>query len=288
VLSLIQPALMRLEGKLSDDEMKARLLEAYKEGLDALVERALIIEEFGAAGGELPDRLIEDQITNFINDRFKNDRAAFLQALVEERMTLDDWREETRNRLIVQIMRRREVADRVVISPSEVRAMYEARAADFNIPEQVKLRMIVLQRGKTDDERAASRKKADDIHAKLADGADFAQLATEASQGPNAKDGGDRGWMSPGDLRDELAVVARTLKSGEVSGVVETDEALYILKVEDHKDASLLPFAEARPKIEDEIREREELRLYKALIERLKRKFYVQVFKAEDALQALR
>ena len=277
ILAMIQPIREQLVETYDGKELETKIEQAYQEGLDTLIERALILEEFAAMGGNLPDRAVDDQINVIINERFKNDRAIFLEALAEDRMTIDDWREETRNRLIVNLLRRREIIDRVVIAPRAVRELYELRADQYQLPKQIQLRMIVLHKGASSNDQAVKRQEAEKLHEKLLAGGDFAELAKSGSEGYKAADGGDQGWMDPAMLRKELAEAVAKLEPGRISEVIETDEDFYILKVEAKKNASIIPFDDVRGQIEDELRKAEEEKMYKAWIERLKKKFYVKV-----------
>ena len=277
ILAMIQPIREQLVETYDGKEVETKIEQAYQEGLDTLIERALILEEFAAMGGNLPDRAVDDQINVIINERFKNDRAIFLEALAEDRMTIDDWREETRNRLIVNLLRRREIIDRVVIAPRAVRELYELRADQYRLPKQIQLRMIVLHKGASANDKAVKRQEAEKLHEKLLAGGDFAELAKSGSEGYKAADGGDQGWMDPAMLRKELAEAVAKLEPGRISEVIETDEDFYILKVEAKKNASIIPFDDVRGQIEDELRKAEEEKMYKAWIERLKKKFYVKV-----------
>jgi len=273
----IQPVRMQIETAYEGEELEQKLAEAYDAALRSLIERALIIEAFARAGGSVPDRLVEDQVSSFISERFNNNRAAFLEALTEERMTIEDWREETRNRLIVSIMRRREVSDRVVISPRAVRDLYERNEEKYRTPEQVKLRMIMLQRGTSEEEQTVKRAEALKIRERLLAGDDFAELARTESEGARATQGGDFGWIEPGSLRPELAAVAAQIEAGRVSDIIETESELYILKVEARKKAAVMPFDDVRGEIEADLRRQEEDRLYAAWMDRLYRRFYVRI-----------
>ena len=277
ILAIVQPIRAQLAETYDGKELEKKMEEAYQEGMDALIERALVLEEFTAMGGNIPDRAVDDQINVMINERFQNDRTKFLEALSEDRMTLDDWREETRNRLIVNLMRRREIADRVMIAPRAVRDVYESRAAQYQVPEQIQLSMIVLHKGASPDDQAVKKKEAVQIREKLLAGGNFAELAKVSSEGYKAADGGDQGWMDPGTLRKELAAAVAALEPGRISEVIETDDDFYILKVEAKKNASVIPFDDVRNQIEEELHKAEELKMYKAWIERLKRKFYVNI-----------
>ncbi len=278
VLGILIPVREQLESRYSGAELEAKVDEAYKTVLDSLIERALILEEFAKIGGNIPDRAVDEQINSFISERFDNDRAAFLEALTTERMTLDEWRDEMKNRLVVTLMRRKEVADRVLIPPRQIREVYESRLNEYRLPEQIKLRMIVLHKGSGSKDQAAKRAEAEEIRAKLTAGTDFADLAKSASEGPKAAEGGDIGWVEPKDLREEIGAAARKMEIGQVSDVIDAGEDYYLIKVEGRKEASVKPFDEMRADIEKELRQAEELRLYKDWIERLKKKYYVKIY----------
>lgn len=282
VLAIVQPIRAQLVETYTGRELETKMEEAYQEGLDALIERALILEEFIAMGGNIPDRAVDDQINVMINERFKNDRTAFLEALAEDRMTLDDWREETKNRLIVNLMRRREVIDRVMIAPRAVRDLYESRSFQYQVPEQIQLSMIVLHKGASSNDQAVKKKEAAQIREKLLAGGNFAELAKSSSEGYKAADGGDQGWMDPKTLRKELVEAVATLDPGRISEVIETDDDFYILKVEAKKNASVIPFDDVRSQIEEELHKAEELKQYEAWIERLKKKFYVKILLEDE------
>lgn len=282
VLALIQPVRLQLESSYSGDELETKTEEAFQTGLQALIERALILEEFTAQGGVIPDRFIDDQISEIVSDHFNNDRAAFLKALTEDRLTLDDWRTETRNRLEVTILRRKEVTDKVIIAPRAVREVYDASIDKYRTPAQIKLRMIALHKGTTEEDQAAKLGEAEQIRERLLAGEDFGEVAKASSEGIKAAKGGDMGWVEPGSLRPELADAANGLEPGRISEVIPTQDELYILKVEAKKSAAVTPFEEAQQSIEKELRKTEEDRLYKAWIQRLKDKYYVKVFHTSE------
>lgn len=286
VLMLVQPVREKLETAFEGEQLEAELNKAFESQLEALVERALILEEFAEMEKDqkvqIPDRLVDDQITSLINERFDNNRAEFLQLLTEERMTLDEYREETRNRLIVMIMRQREVTDRVAVTPKEIREAYEAQRTRYEVPEQVQLRMIVLQKGATPEEESVKRNEAEETRARLLAGEDFADVAKTVSEGSRATQGGDMGWIETRSLRPEIAQAVSALEPGRISEVVEAGDELFILKIEARRSASIRPFDEVRGEIEKELRKARQEQLHKAWIARLRRKHHVEIYPSEQ------
>jgi peptidyl-prolyl cis-trans isomerase C len=82
-------------------------------------------------------------------------------------------------------------------------------------------------------ERAAAREKLQALRAEIAAGrVDFADMARRYSQCPSAPLGGDLGFIPRKGMLDEpFAKAAFALKPGDVSGVVETDSGVHLIRV---------------------------------------------------------
>ena len=65
---------------------------------------------------------------------------------------------------------------------------------------------------------------------KMAQGADFSQLAQQLSIAPNANQGGDLGFFGPGELMPEIEEVIVKLKVGELSPVVKLPEGYIVVQ----------------------------------------------------------
>ena len=278
VITLVRPVEQQLRDTYKGRELDDKVRDLYKKGTDSLIERALILEEFEKQGGKIPDQAVDDHINEIIREKFGNNRAEFLKALAEERMTIDEWREETKERMIVTFFRRKEINDKVFVSPNAVKDAYNAALDKYRIPETVQLRMIVLHKGTNEVDHAAKLREAQRIRERLVAGEDFATLAKNVSEGSKAAQGGDMGWIEPSSLRTELAAVAAQLSPGQLSDVVDTGDELYLVRMEGRKEASVTPFEQVAKGLEDELKKQENERLYTAWIARLKKKYYVKIF----------
>ena len=99
-------------------------------------------------------------------------------------------------------------------------------------------------------------------------------MADVYSNGRNP--GGDWGWADRTELRKELVDAAFALNAGEISGVVETPEACFLILVEEKRPAHLKALGEVRDEIERNMLTQERDRLQKKWIERLKKKTFVR------------
>jgi parvulin-like peptidyl-prolyl isomerase len=254
-------------------ELEAKRQELFLSGLEKLIDQALILEEFKKKSEmQIPDRLVDERVNEIIFDRFKGDRSALMSALAEDQITLEDWKLTVRERLIVSYMRRFEIGDKIVISPTQVRDAYESRIDRYEEKEKVRLRMIFSRMTDVPEEASDKINKARE---RIAAGEKFADVAKEVSDDSSRDIGGDWGWMEPDMLREELKTAATNVAVGAVSDVIFTPEGYYLLLVEDKKESQTKTFEEVRGDIESALREGESERLYKDWMQRLRQKYSV-------------
>ena len=75
-----------------------------------------------------------------------------------------------------------------------------------------------------------SKSEADELLARLKEGADFAKEARALSKCPSGKSGGDLGHFGRRKMVKEFDAVAFDLDVGELSGIVKTQFGYHILK----------------------------------------------------------
>jgi peptidyl-prolyl cis-trans isomerase D len=145
----------------------------------------------------------------------------------------------------------------------KIKEYFDANTAEFNTPEQVKARHILVSfkgaRNATPEaakrEKDAAKKMAEEIAAKAKEpGTDFAALAKEKTDEPAGKtSGGDLGWFDRTKMVKEFADAAFAMKPGDVSGVVESPFGFHVIKLEEHKDAVSTKLEDAQKKIAETI-----------------------------------
>lgn len=258
------------------DVLRKQLASIYKQTEEELLERQLILHEFQTAGYSIPESIIDQQFEDYIKSNFR-DRVTFIRTLQEEGVTYEKAREDYKDTIIVQEMRYKNIASAVIISPHKVETYYLGHKDDFKEEEQVKLQMIVLTNA-PDADSTQTRQLAGEILQKLKQGANFGDMATIYSQGSQAKNRGQWDWVEKSVLRKELADVAFTLKPGEISNVIQTPDAFYIMKVEDRKDAHIKPLSDVRDQIEKLLLAKERTRLQQQWIDKLKKKTFIREF----------
>jgi len=193
--------------------------------LDQYVEEIILSEYAAAHGVETP----ADKIASAV----RNDAGS---TVIEKR---DDMR---RQKLIASIS-----ADVVAPSDLEVRNYYDQHASEFRSGEEVHIRQILVH-----DEGVA-----DDIEQKLKKGASFEQISTQYSLAPNAKKGGEIGFVGRGQLPKMFEDEIFALKPGSVSGVIRTDSSFHIFKVDERRAPGIIDVQSAAPVIRDKLKDEE-------------------------------
>jgi parvulin-like peptidyl-prolyl isomerase len=72
--------------------------------------------------------------------------------------------------------------------------------------------------------------------------------------------------------------VAFSLQPGQMSGIIETSQACYLMLVEQKRTAHVRPLSEVRDDIEATLRTQEQSRLEKQWIGGLKKKTFIRYF----------
>lgn len=225
--------------------------EFRKQVLDRLVDEELLFQESKSlkllAAKDAVDAQIESARTRFPTAE------AFKEALAQNKLTEESLRAVFSRNLSIQGFVEKEIAGKVTVSDAEVHDFYAGNKDKFEAPEQAHARHILVDVDEKADEksRQEAKAKAEDLLSQIKGGASFEEIAKKSSDCPSAPQGGDLGFFGHGQMVPEFEQVAFALKPGEVSGVVSTKFGYHLIRLEDKKDAGLVPETEAAPRIRE-------------------------------------
>ena len=167
------------------------------------------------------------------------------------------------------------IAASIVPNNDQIKAFYDQNLARYSQDEQRQAAHILL---KAEGDKAALRAKAEGVLKEVrAPGADFAALAKKYSQDPgSAAQGGDLGVFGRGAMVKPFEDAAFKLKEGEISGLVESDFGLHIIKLVSIKGSKVKSFEEMRPEIEKEWKKQEAQKKYAESAESFSNTVYEQ------------
>src|SRR5437870_11949950 len=248
VLSAPREKLLR--SQYTGEELANKLKEARELALKDLIDRRLVIQAFKKESYEIPDHIVDQRMHDIIRESFGGDRNTFIKTLEAESYTVGEFKEKEMERIIVQAMRSKNVKTSLIIPPNKIEEYYKQHRDEFTSKEQIKLRMIMIPGHADTGNSAAQKAMAEEVLGKLADGAEFDQMAQIYSEDSTRDLGGDWGWVDRGTLTAPLEKVAFSLRLGKISNIVEVGGNYFILKVEGRRGGVTRPFAEVREEIE--------------------------------------
>lgn len=151
------------------------------------------------------------------------------------------------------------------ISQDQLQSYYNQHREDYQVPEQVKVRHILIKTppagpdGKPDAKGVEeSRKKAEDILKQLKGGAKFEDLAKKYSEDPgSAKNGGSLDWIGRGRTVPEFEKAAFSLAKGATSDLVQSSYGFHIIRVDDKQAAHLKSLDEVKAQIEPVLKQQQ-------------------------------
>jgi peptidyl-prolyl cis-trans isomerase SurA len=260
----IVPILAKIESESpAGRECSARAAEAFRDLRDDNIARALIIQDFENSGMKVPSVHKEFQIDEFIRNRFGGDRVLFIQQLRAYGKSLQQFKREMEEALIVGWSLNRFHHSRAYVSPRQIREYYDDHRDDFIIPSAVRVGLIYLPEKVTvipdpeandtgiEGENLVENPEISQITARLNAGESFAALAEGVSK--TAVPFADE-WLSLGDLRTELRVVAERMRVGSCSGKIRLpDGNVAFLYLYERRAEVLQPIEQVQSSIENAV-----------------------------------
>jgi len=142
-----------------------------------------------------------------------------------------------------------QVTPKVAVTDADAKSYFDSHPQEFQHPEQVKLRLVLIavQPGASEKDDAAAKARAEDARKRVLAGEDFAKVAQEVSADSSKARGGEVGWVRKGVLLTELEAPVWALKTGEVSEVLKTKYGYHVFKVDERRQPGPLPFDEVKP-----------------------------------------
>jgi peptidyl-prolyl cis-trans isomerase C len=240
------------QGRQLSEDQKAAL---KKDILEGLIERELLYQESQKAGIKVEDKMVEDQL-DAIKKRFPSE-TEFKLALGKMGLTENEVKDQIARGLAIRQLIEQQISSKIVITDVETKAYYDGNPQMFKQAEQVKASHILIKvdSGATEGQKAEARKKIDTVQQKIKNGGDFAELAKEYSEGPSKTRGGDLGYFRRGQMVKPFEDAVFTMKTNEVSGIVETRFGYHIIKVYDKKPEKTLAYADVKDKLNQRMKQ---------------------------------
>ena len=264
------------------NEEKKMLFDMREKLLSVLIDDKLRDQEIAKS----EDITVTREEVNGTIEKIKKDGYLTDEELREELekggLTMKAYTQQIREQILRGKLMNRKVVQQIIITPEDVRAYYDRHKDKYGGKTQYHLRHILMKKPSLMEDKAQDKviqEKMDDILEQLNSGASFEALAKAHSESPTGADGGDLGVFGLGSLSDQIKTGIRSLKPGQYSPVIDTDQGYQIFLLQDIIEEPGASLEDATAEIHEalygEIVEKE----YTAWIESLRKQAHIKIIR---------
>lgn len=239
----------KTEQRMINANTTQELKAVYKDAMENLISRQLLIQEAERRGikipeGEVAQRAREFQVQGLGGENSPSTTSAPDQLLLDQ----------VRGSMEIEKMLDQEFEKhKVTPSEQEIQRYYDEHKDLFvQDPGEVRLSHIAIKLppNATDAQKAAGMKRIDQLRDQAMKSKDFAALAKANSQDDrSAPKGGDLGYFTKGQLPPVVDQLAFSTPVGHVSTVLESNIGFSFLKVTDRRGATYAALSAVKSKI---------------------------------------
>ena len=236
----LAPVIEHYQKIYSGEELDNQLKKAKEDILNQAIEEKILLINAENSKIEVTDEEIEKNIEES-KKKFSTPEE-FYTELKKEGITLADLKERTKSRIKISKFVKLNILRDIKITEEEITSSYKENKDSFLVPTQVKISQILIKASENNE----AEKKTEEIFKKLESGEDFSALAKSYSEGPNASEGGDLGFVYIEQLQPQVKEALTELEVGQYTKPIRTPAGYQIIKLESKKLPQYAPISEVK------------------------------------------
>jgi peptidyl-prolyl cis-trans isomerase C len=182
--------------------------------------------------------------------------------------------EDAKKMTLISDLLEKEVMSKVEVTDKDVRDYYDRHQREFTTSRTRASHILVK-----------TKAEAEEVLERLKKGEKFGEIAKKKSlDRASARNGGDIGYFSRGQIVPEFEEAAASLKIGQISGPVKTRFGYHIIKVTDRKAGPVAEFDRVKEIIRQKLTGEKQKEAFDSYLEALTKKYKVEINK--EALKA--
>ncbi|MEJ2214611.1 MAG: peptidylprolyl isomerase [Gammaproteobacteria bacterium] len=229
-----------------------------------------ILERFQQAGRPVPPRsAIESQVLDkLITERLQLDQAEKVgidvtpdmmatmigniakkngltlpelrESLQADGMSFKAFRNQLKKQIMLTRLKSQEIINKINVSEAEIDNLLkqDSQIGKKNSAFRIQHILIAVPEGSSPERLAQAKKRTIQLINELNNGADFTSLAIQYSNGRQALEGGDLGWLKSSELPSLFADIVLKMSKGEISNPIRSSSGFHIIKLADIKGGS--------------------------------------------------
>jgi foldase protein PrsA len=273
-------------GRVPDKKAQSKEYQTFQQNLaEYLVMLEVLRQQAPNFDVRITDRDVENQLAQ-LKDMFQGDEERWNAALKKQKLTLEQFKESLRERLLVDEMKAAVAMD-VTVTDDEVKAYYDVHEADYTEPEERETRHILISPfaeaaggagtiTPTEADWDVARAEAEKVRSEIQNGADFGTEARKYSDDETTREaGGELGNLILGQMVPQFEEAVFGLKKGELSQPVRTEYGYHLIQVVDIIPEAQIPYEEVKEKIRSALLAQRQADTWEAWLEGMKQELGV-------------
>ena len=241
------PDLMRARVNPNDPAQAKAVDAILRKALDGMIMDILIVQEAKRLKVTISPSDVDAEIAKIMKGNNLN-KQQFEEKLAQQKTSTAELRKNIEKSMIRQRIMAMEVGRRVLVTPEEIKAYYEAHKDTMYDRTGLHMALLVYH----------PSANASALAAQIKSGAiSFVEVARKYSIAPNKENGGDMGVVEWDKLNPEWEARLSNMKPGDVTEVFDLQgrKAQVRLYRPGGSDLKLLTFEQARPMIDGILRQ---------------------------------
>ncbi|MCB0326337.1 MAG: peptidylprolyl isomerase [Bdellovibrionales bacterium] len=238
-------------------------LELKKSVLNELIEEELMAQQ----AKQMKISVSEKEMESLIQDaRKQNSEKTLEQTLAEEGIPFTYWIQRTKQRVLAEKIFQKITSDVSTPTEKEMQQYFQNNFSRYRQPETVYLLQVVVK----------EKSLAEELRKQLLYGADFGEIAGQYSTTPESQKQGKLGWIERGHLPASLEKTAFSLRTGQMSKILESAHGFHILKVVDKVEERQIDYEHAKDTIWEELMNQKRQSVFIHWIEQITAKAHIK------------
>jgi hypothetical protein len=256
--------------------------EIRKGAMQMLIFEELVYQEALRRHMSIPATRIASARNEF-RKRFPSD-AAYAEILQREfQGSEDELRREIQRSMLIEALLKSDVDGKAGVSLADTRAFYDRNPGKFQVAEAFAFQSISVippQNPDAAQQREASQRAQTFLRQAKATKSfqEFGLLAEKISEDDFRVNMGDHGAVPRATLPPQIVQAALAMKPGQVSDLIQIEQAYTIFRLNKHIPAGKQPFAEVRDQLRKDLRKNKVDQLRAQLGKRLRTTAQVETY----------
>ena len=239
-----------------------QLKETVMQGAQGEAEKRLILAQAEKANFTVDDSTVDGRMEQIYQSR--GGKEAFVNMLEERGFTLEFVQQDVRDQMTLQEFLDQELLSRLQVTDEDLEKAYsEDKTATVR-------HILFMTRGKSEEEKAEIKAKAEQVLARARAGEDFVELVKQFSEDEGSvANGGLYTEFERGRMVKPFEEAAFELPIDTISDLVETTYGYHIIKIIDRQKETK-PFEEVKDSLSQKLQQTKRRDVYNSYLDELK------------------